>query len=629
MQFSGISLISLPQVKNFNFCITGIDIQSNYANFSFFDNLNNSFSFNFSGGFITTNNIISSYSSINSSNIIGYLCNNILNYEINEVNNQQNITFSGLGYLSINAGTGLVYCDVIIDSNPINYSVSFNSLYNAGGLLTGTIVSDTNFQIINSSLLFYNSNKALLSDNYETMVVLSGTNNYQFQDIDDNYFEYENNFYTSLPVSFGNIGGQYSSYRVGINNQNFLSLTDRSANLYYQSASFSGVMSGNKFIYLDTPVDYFLNYSYENISYLGYEQNSNLFINFAPINPTNNAEYTADYITGFTISSGGVYLLKPNVSFSQYFYVTGLQNSLQSFLLSTGCLNSVSVSFSGGSPISGASGILILKPVFLSGIYGVGINNFAIVSGYSGISEGWGYQSAPQFILGTGGGCYSLPDLSGYQTPQFKYATGLGALYGQAYGLTGVPLYGPSGSGYTFTGLEITNIGFGYNSGFIPHILFNRVLGDTFTDSGNATGTFYLKNSGVYNFNNFWDISYNLGTGYISLSGYLGYYSGSVPVYGNGNINISIGLSGLDNTSPISGLLSLILSGSGNPNVITWQDVILQSRTFNLNTGALSPNSYPTLNFYPLPDLLSYLDSDPSYIQYLNSIGYQSPVINF
>src|ERR1019366_119359 len=114
------------------------------------------------------------------------------------------------------------------------------------------------------------------------------------------------------------------------------------------------------------------------------------------------------------------------------------------------------------------------KQVRLSGIYGTGINTFKIISGYSGISSGLGYQSAPTAILGTGGGCYSLPDASGTQTAQFRFSSGLGAVYAQAAGLTGLVLTSGNLSGYAVTGIQVTNIGFGYSASFPPNLTFQR-----------------------------------------------------------------------------------------------------------------------------------------------------------
>jgi hypothetical protein len=328
---------------------------------------------------------------------------------------------------------------------------------------------------------------------------------------------------------------------------------------------------------------------------------------FQPITPADGSGYQSQYITGFSLVTGGRYAAPPTAQFSQYYFVTGLQNSLQSFLFSSGCTGAIPVTFSGGSPVSGASGLLYLKQVRLSGIFNTGTAYYMVVSGYSGISSGLGYHNPPNFVLGTGGGCYSVPDASGYQTAQFQFARGSGAVYAQAAGLTGLVLTSFDGTGYAVTGIQVTNIGFGYSTGFPPNISFQRATGDSF--SGNASGNFLYKNTGNYQFNQFWNIAYNIGTGFTNLTDYSGYSSGSLNLYGNGNIGIQISCSNLDNTSAVSGLLTTsFLAGS---TTITQQQVIYQTRTFDLNTGSLLPFSSPTISVIPLSDLNYILSNDP------------------
>ena len=87
-------------------------------------------------------------------------------------------------------------------------------------------------------MLPYSSNKTLLNHSYALMSVNSGTNNFTFQDLDTDGFEYNNSFYASFPVAFGDIGGQFSSWRSGVNSSSILSLSDLESNLYYQAAGF-------------------------------------------------------------------------------------------------------------------------------------------------------------------------------------------------------------------------------------------------------------------------------------------------------------------------------------------------------------------------------------------------------
>jgi len=44
---------------------------------------------------------------------------------------------------------------------------------------------------------------------------------------------------------------------------------------------------------------------------------------------------------------------------------------------------------------------------------------------------------------------------------------------------------------------------------------------------------------------------------------------------------------------------------------ITNQQVIYQTRSFNLNTGALLPYSSPVISYFPLTDLSYILNTDP------------------
>lgn len=609
MQFTGTSSVLLPQVSQFSFHLTGVKVSNTgIVNFSFYDTGSGMFSFNYSGGFIFTTIPVSTYNTVEASHISGYFQSGVLSYNVNGVLNQTNVGFTKLNKLTVSAGSNVVNCNINLNANQINYSLSFPSTYQYYGSITGTMISDTAFEVNTPNLTFFNSNQNLLSGNYPTgLSVSSGSTSIVFQDVDSSLFEYQDSFYISLPTTFGDVGGDFSSYRSGITNQSVILSSPSVENVYAQTSLFAGSWSGNSFTYSDNPLTYNLGFKYSSYTYNGIANSGTINVKFQPLTILNGSGYPAQYITGFNLASGGDYQSPPTAQFSQYYYVTGLQNSLQSFLFSSGCTGAIPVTFSGGSPISGASGLLYLQPVYLSGIYSTGVRDFMIVASYSGLSSGLGYQIPPTFVLGTGGGCYSVPDASGYQTAQFQFARGLGAVYAQAAGLTGLVLTSFDGTGYHVTGIQVTNIGFGYSTGFPPNISFQRVSGDTF--SGNASGNFLYKNTGLYEFDQFWDISYNMGSGFISLNDYTGYYSGSAGVYANGNLGIQINCSNLDNTSAVSGLLTMnYLAGT---TTITQQQIIYQTRSFNLNTGALLPFSSPEISFIPLSDLNYILSQDP------------------
>jgi len=633
MVFTGTSSLNLPQVSQFSFLITGIRISdTGLMNISFLDTGSGQFSFAFSGGYVINNKIISTYNTIQETNIAGYVSGGQLSYQINGITNQNSIAFSTLDTFEIQANNSTMTCDAIFSANNINYSLSFLPNYNCYGILTGTLTTDTAFYLDNYSFVFGNTNQQILTGNYSGALMNSGVNTLQFQDIDYVLMEYTNPFTLSLTTTFGEINESFVTQRTGVTNQNILFIADYETNDYAQYSLFNGYWSGNSFTYVDNYLDYNLGYNFGNTDYVGDDLSGVLTVAFQPISPLNNSGYTASYITGFNLVSGGTYSGVPSIAFSQYYYVTGIQNAIQSFLFSTGCVNSISVTFSGGCPTSGASGSLILKPVTLSGIYNTGLAKFNIVSGYSEISNGYAYQAIPSFVLATGGGCYSVPDASG-STAQFKPAIGLGAVYSLAAGLTGIALTssktGISGviTGYSVTGLEVTNIGFGYNTTFPPNIQFIRQNGDS--NHSNASGNFTYKTTGNYNFTGFWGVQYNLNSvGYQNLSGYNGYYSGQIPFFGENSVTLSLSCSGLDNTSAVSGMLTLSLSGNGD--IMTEQKYVFQSRTFNLNTGALAPNSYPVNNFYPLPDLSNLFDESQNDLEYqANFGGGDNNIINF
>jgi len=636
MQFTGTSSVFLPQVSHFSFCLTGIRVSdTGIINFNFYDTGSGVFSFIFSGGILSAKSPVCTYNTIDANSISGYYQSGVLNYLVNGIFGQENISFTKLNQVTIQANSSNVVCDLSLSSQQINYSLTFNPVYEYYQTLTGTLISDTVFPINPPSLQFLSSNQTLLTNNYNTGLVANSGNNYLLlPDADPSLFEYQNNFYISLPTTFGNIGVNSSSYRGGVLSQSILLLTPSTENVYTQTSLFNGYWSGNQFVYVDNPLNYNLGYKYSNHTYIGISNNSLLSIVFQPLNPIETGVYLSQYITGVNIMASGEYAVPPTAEFSQYYYVTGIQNQLQSFLFSSGCTGTIPVSFTGGSPISGASGILYLKPVLLSGIYNTGIANFMVVSGFFGISSGKGYQQPPNFILGTGGGCYSVPDLSGYQTAQFKFANGLGAVYAQAAGLTGLVQTYFDGTLYYVTGLEITNIGFGYSTGYPPNVSFLRATGDSLGlqplydltggivydltggiiyvegSENDASGLFLYKTTGLYQFDQFWDISFNLGSGNQVLTDYTGYYSGTgIGLYGDGNMGIQINCSGLDNTSAVSGLLTVIISGGSQ--TITNQQVIYQTRSFNLNTGALLPYSSPVISYFPLTDLSYILNTDP------------------
>ncbi len=631
MMFTGTSSIFLPQKSGFSFALYNINLENatGVTNFVFSDTGGSQIWFQFQSGLVVLNpiinKIISTYSPQNLINITGFYQNNILNYQVNGIFGQQGFNLGPLNTFTVSGGPNPVFCDVYVNSAPINYSVSFSPGYNAGGKLTGTIVSDTPFYINSASFNFLGSNNYnLLTNTGLIFGVATGTNYITFQDIDPSLYEYFNNFDITLNTPFGNIGGEFISYRGDVYSQNTVSVVDFSSNVYFIESLFNGIWSGNSFVYVDNPLTYNLAYFLQTINLGGYETPTSFSVNFQPEYPLNNSGYIADYITGFNITNSGMYSGQPPTPiFSQYYYVTGIGQQFQNMLFCTGCGTGISVTFSGLSS-GAASGVLSLTTVNISGVYGAGVNSFNIVQGYIPYNSGSGYSGAPVVIWGTGGGCYSLPDKSGFNMAQFQKISGIqGAVLDQAAALTGFVLTsGINGTGYVVTGLQLTNIGFGYSATYPPKVSFARWMGDSLTQ--NASGVLSYKTTGLYNFTGVWNVSYNfqnaINTPNTFLTAYPGYYSGNITMpSGKNTINFQISLTGLDNTAPISGLFTLLVPYY--TGVILDTKYIYQDRGFNLNTGALYFATPPVNLFTPIPNYNYVFSGNQNGSEYANDFN--------
>ena len=625
MQFSGISAVYLPQVLEFSFLIDRIKVpNTNNLNFVFSDAGSNSFVFNFSGGYITTDKIISLYNTNEEVSISGFYSSGAWTYKIGDIYNKKVATFSKLNTLTVSGGANYTNCDIFINAKPITYSVAFAPSYNIGSNLTGRIVSNTKFLLNSNSLFSYNSNSSLLRNTISSGYINVGNNIVTLNDIDPDWNEYSNNFKISLNTPFGDMGGKFTSQRTGLVNRNILSFADYDSNVYFKETPFGGYWSG-RFVYVDVPTTYSFNYSIQNMNYIGDGLTSLLSLKFEPIYPINKLSYVSSYVTGFSLTNSGLYSgLPPTFCSSGYYYTTGINRVLESFLFSTGCSETMNISFSGAN--SGqASGVLTLKDVYLQDIYGVGINKFKAIFDYSALNSGSGYRNVPTIIYSTGGGCYSIPDYSGVESGQFKKARlASGALLPHSYGLTGVVLtsgitgLGGVVTGYKVTGVDITNIGYGYNSGYPANLSFLRWTGDSLNN--NASGIVSLKSTGYYDFTGIWNISHNYNSdNYQSLNAYNGYYSGDVSMSeSKNNINFIIGCSGMDNTDLLSGRLSFNVSG-GNKS-ITGEKIIFLSRTYNSDTGALYSSTGWT-SVSPQSDMSWLYEEDQLDSIYLGDLG--------
>lgn len=605
MQTTGkIIFDNLPQVKNFSFLISGISVfDLNPISFNFYDTGNNSFSFYLESGLITTNRIIYLYNTKESINIEGHVKDNKLYYKINDVAHDKQINFSSLSKLKINSFSESVVYDIFINSNPINYSFEVNPSYSLGGILSGKINTDTTFYIKDYSLVFKNSDIQLFSgQNNLTGIFSKGQNAFGLKDIDNLKLEYKNSFLIYFDTIFGSLKADLYSYRGDYYNNKIFSLSENSFNLYNKSFLFDGIVSGNNFYHVKNKENFNLTYSIGTFDYLGGDFPSLVSVKFEPVYPLNNSYYTSEYVTGFSLTNQGLYSgLPPSAEFIRYYYVDGISQYVQNLLFSQDCPNQIQITYS-GKATGQASGYLDARDVYISGLYGNGINKYKAIFNYIPYSYGSGYTGAPIILWGTGGNCFSLADVSGEKGQFKKIHNTYAKIVSHADYLTGTVLTsgitGNNGiiTGYKVTGLQLTNIGSGYTQIFPPKVYFIRSTEDILNQD--ASGILNYKKSGLYNFPASWSINYNFSGYLLENSSFIGvnqneiqlidnnYFSGNILIpSGEKLIYFDLNCSGLDNTVPLSSLITLNIGEDSN-KIIT-QNYIYNDKYYNTNTGAL------------------------------------------
>jgi hypothetical protein len=453
-----------------------------------------------------------------------------------------------------------LYCD------NIPFTLSAAESFSALTSLTGSICNESaiNFRVFRSSLTFYQSTSDLLSGNITGNVTGNYTGlSFALTDGNASRFDSQLRFILSLDTSIGPMSGTFSSNRVSGLDFIVRKLTTNSTGVV-MSGLFDGTgRLANRFIFSPVPQSSFLNY-YASVSDLrGQQQSKSFNVKIENLSHTDGQAYKSEYVTGFTLTNSGEYLKVPTAKFTGYYFVSGLDWNLNTMILSSGCTGNIPVTFSGLGGL-GASGEILAKRTFLSGVYGNSINIFYLPYQFNLLSGGTGYLQVPTAFIFTGKypNCFDVAKNSGNASIYVPFS-GSGLLVPRAAFLTGEVLYrtglvsGGQLTGYIVTGLEITNPGSGYSSIFLPRMSFVRQAEDTLITG--ATGAFSMKASGAYSLTGNWSVK--TGVSNTNLA-YMTGTSGVLNLLANENyFTVQVNFSGIDNTEPLATKVTVSMVG--------------------------------------------------------------------
>lgn len=514
---------------------------------------------------------------------------------------------------------GTLTCDFTLTSRQITNGSLFGG-FNIYGTLTGLITTDACMFVNGDSFRFYQSYEALLTGGGVTAFIDDRyPNSVSYIDNDTSQTNNTLTFDYQYNTTFNDTINAFSVGRTGLYNSGMNLVTDLNVAGTGFSGLFNGIWSGTKFIYLDSPSTMNLNYSVLSADSAGNIYPSTGYYE-VDIQETGKM-MRAEYITGFSLTTGGEYMAPPLILVSGYYYSTGIQQSIYSLLFSSGCTGNIDVTFSGGGG-SGASGLLSLNPVLFSGVYFGGIKWFNTVYQYTTTNIGTGYLVPPRAYVNTGkygAGCFDVPRTSGYNQAWFAPFDTSGTLDIEAGWFTGISLcqtgiVGAGLTGYIVTGIDVYNIGTGYSKSRPPYLVFIR----TGTDSliKNASGILTL-NTGSLNQQSNWLVSASIAGATASVTG----LSGIVPLGNNSLMAVNISCSGVDITQLITGTIKVSLYGYPSAFV---SGGFFYNKYYDTSPTAIKKKDNPISIFAPTSDLnflLTQTDLDTIYsdISYTNN----------
>jgi len=517
-------------------------------------------------------------------------------------------TTTGSGYMGVLRLTcpsnGSLACDIKLYSPNVSTSMVFYD-YNIDSSASGIISTSTPTYANGGTFQFYQSYENLLTGN-PLLAFLDP--NYPvpvfYVDNDSSFLDQVQNFDYHFNTSYADIINTFYVNRTGLHNSGVYQILNLTTDSGF-SGLFDGAWSGNKFAFSDIPASMAFNFQ---MMYA--DQAGNQFpitgLNSVSI-PSLGTTMQANYITGFNLTSSGQYLYPPVIATTGYYYVTGLQQALNSMLFSSGCTGNIPVSFTNTTSYgAGASGQLQLIPVTFSGVYSAGLAQYNIVAAFITSSVGTGYTVAPRANVQTGAygsNCYDVVKNAGFNYGFFLPFNTSGTMDVQAGYFTGVPLLltglvsGGQLTGYFVTGIDVYNIGTGYSSTLLPLLTFVRT-GETGLAGQDAAGTLLLNSTSV-NSTGDWSVSAGIA-GQTMITG--SFSSGVYLPVGNSVMSIVLSCSGVDITQPITGYITASISGVSGASLTA---PFSFSKYFSTDPYALKKKLNPVITFQ-ITDQLSF-----------------------
>ena len=540
MLFSGNNFKLAPNVRTFSYELNGISMTnpSGIAEFGF-SGTGQKIAYSFSGGKVYDFNgkYFRSISSGDSFSISGDVLTGLHRYYSDGVLVAQGSKkdFTIQKFFVNTTGCGL-YSSAKLYSNitASNYGIQLPYQFYAGNTVTGRIFNNSSqeIRVFGSRFTYTQIDNAEFSGSITGNVPANDGLNFSILDVNSSKADAAVGITAKLETNIGDVQQTFSLQRLSnLTGDIRMFRTDN-----FQSGgirlAFSGVSDSSRFYYRAPSSGLEIQtINYRRFDNSGTAKSKSITLHIQTESPTGSTNNTGTFITGYSGINSGFYSEVPYATFKEYGKPSGV-SFVAGNLFSLGCGAVIPFTFVAPSGDGlGGTGKAYLRSVNI-GLYGS--TSFYTITGLTIESGGSGYNYNPSLNLITGSlgtGCYDVPRVSGASYIYYPF-TGTGILEKQAsylYGelMTGVRILNISGidrTGFGVTGLLITNIGSGYNtgSGFNPSVTISRGGGDAYaaiaTASGfNSSGSFFFNTSGDnYSFTGNWN--FKTGSSFSNLA---------------------------------------------------------------------------------------------------------------